>query len=254
VDVGLRDRVVLITGAGGGVGPTLAEAFAREGARVALHHRGSTDRASRAESAAQAIRDAGGQARAVAADLRDADAIAAMLGEVEAHLGQVAVLVNATSAYRTDRFAEIADDAWAGVLDDMLGAAFRVSRAVAPGMVAAGWGRIVNVAARSGLTGVARAAHYAAAKAGIVGLTAAMAKELGPQGILVNAIAPTQILTSRDGTPSIPEEHQAELARTIPVRRIAVPSDLASLAVWLGSAANTYVNGEVISLTGGAQS
>ena len=120
-------------------------------------------------------------------------------------------------------------------------------------MRGAGWGRIVNIAARSGLVGVARAAPYAAAKAGIVGLTASLAKELGPSGILVNAVAPTQILTVKDGVPSIPDERAAEMAKSIPLRRLATPDDLAALVVWLGSGANTYVTGETISLTGGDQ-
>ncbi|OGO57861.1 MAG: hypothetical protein A2Z32_07155 [Chloroflexi bacterium RBG_16_69_14] len=111
----------------------------------------------------------------------------------------------------------------------------------------------VNIAARSGLVGVARAAHYAAAKAGIVGLTASLAKELGPSGILVNAVAPTQILTVKDGVASIPDERAAEMAKSIPLRRLATPDDLAALVVWLGSGANTYVSGETISLTGGDQ-
>ena len=177
-----------------------------------------------------------------------------MVGRIERELGPVAVLVTATSAYRSDRFDELTDEAWSAVVDDMLGATYRTCRAVVPGMESAGWGRIVNVAARSGLTGVARSAHYAAAKAGIIGLTRSLAKELGPKGILVNAIAPTQILTVKDGAPSIPEERQADIAKAIPLRRLATPADLAALAVWLGSAANTYVSGEVVSLTGGAQS
>jgi 3-oxoacyl-[acyl-carrier protein] reductase len=102
--------------------------------------------------------------------------------------------------------------------------------------------------------GVARAAHYAAAKAGIVGLTASLAKELGPSGVLVNAVAPTQILTHKGGEPSIPPERQKSLVKSIPVRRLATPDDLANLVVWLGSAANTYVSGETITLGGGAQS
>ena len=96
-------------------------------------------------------------------------------------------------------------------------------------MESAGWGRIVNVAARSGLVGIARATHYAAAKAAIVGLTASLAKELGPAGILVNAVAPTQILTVKDGVPSIPDDRAAEMAKTIPLRRLATPDDLARL-------------------------
>jgi len=254
VDYGLRDRVVLLTGAGGGTGSALAAGFAAEGASVALNHRGSASSTSRAEAEADRIRAAGGRALAITADLRSSDEISAMVARIEHELGPIAVLVTATSAYRNDRFEELTDEAWSSVVDDMLGAAYRTCRAVIPAMESAGWGRIVNVAARSGLTGVARSAHYAAAKAGIIGLTKSLAKEVGPKGILVNAIAPTQILTVKDGTPSIPEERQADLAKAIPLRRLAEPTDLASLAVWLGSAANTYVSGEVVSLTGGAQS
>jgi NAD(P)-dependent dehydrogenase (short-subunit alcohol dehydrogenase family) len=253
VETGLADRVVLITGAGGGSGDAIAAAFAAEGARVALNHRGSSSSTARAEATAERIRSAGGRALPITADLRSSDAIGSMVATIERELGPVAILVTATSAYRSDSFEELTDEAWSAVVDDMLGAAYRACRAVVPGMEAVGWGRIVNVAARSGLTGVARSSHYAAAKAGIIGLTRSLAKELGPKGILVNAIAPTQILTVKDGTPSIPEERQADMAKSIPLRRLATPDDLAALAVWLGSAANSYVSGEVVSLTGGAQ-
>jgi 3-oxoacyl-[acyl-carrier protein] reductase len=251
MDLGLAGRVVLVTGAGGGAGPTLVEAFAAEGGAVAVHYRSS---AGRAEAAAESIRASGGRALAVAADLSSSDEISAMVATIERELGVIGVLVTATSAYRNDRFAEIDDAAWDSVVDDILGATFQTCRAVVPGMQAAGFGRIVNVAARSGLVGVSRAAHYAAAKAGIIGLTASLAKELGPQGILVNAVAPTQIVTVKDGTPSIPEDRQADMAKSIPVRRVATPVDLAGLVVWLGSAANTYVSGQTITLSGGAQS
>jgi 3-oxoacyl-[acyl-carrier protein] reductase len=251
VDTGLAGRVVLVTGGGGGAGPTIVEAFAAEGAAVAVHYRSS---AGRAEAVAEAVRARGGRAISVAADLGSTEEIASMTARVEAELGSVAVLVTATSAYRNDRFTEIDDEAWSSVVDDLLGATFRTCRAVVPGMQAAGFGRIVNVAARSGLVGVSRAAHYASAKAAIVGLTASLAKELGPQGILVNAVAPTQIVTVKDGTPSIPEDRQADMAKSIPVRRLATPVDLAGLVVWLGSAANTYVSGQTITLSGGAQS
>lgn len=253
MDLGLRDRVVLITGAGGGAGPTVAAAFAAEGARVALNHRNRSASAGRAEAAAAGIVAGGGRAMAVGADLDNPDEVDAMVARVEAELGPVAVLITATSAYRSERFGEITDESWSGVLDDMLGATFRTCRAVVPGMQAAGWGRIVNVSARSGTVGVARSTHYAAAKAGIIGLTASLAKELGPSGILVNAVAPTQILTVKDGEPSIPDERAAEMAKSIPLRRLATPDDLAALVLWLGSDANRYVSGETVSLTGGDQ-
>jgi len=256
VDAGLRDRVVLITGAAGGAGPTVAAAFAAEGAVVVLHQRsaGSPDAPTRAERMATEIVDAGGRAMAVEADLGSSAQVTAMVDRIAGAHGPVAVLVTAASAYRNDAFVDVADEAWASVVDNMLGATFRACRAVAPGMAEAGWGRIVNIAARSGLVGVAKAAHYAAAKAGIIGLTASLAKELGPDGVLVNAVAPTQILTHRDGRPSIPPERQESLTKSIPLRRLATPEDLAALVVWLGSAANTYVSGETITLGGGAQS
>ncbi|MFL5757053.1 MAG: SDR family NAD(P)-dependent oxidoreductase [Chloroflexota bacterium] len=256
MDLGLRDRVVLITGGSGGSGPTLARAFAAEGAAVALHQRRPTARAatpSRAEATAAEIVASGGRAVAVAAELRSTEQIEAMVADVASRLGRVGVLVTATSAYSTDKFAEVKDDTWVSVVDDILGATFRTCRAVVPGLAAAGWGRIVNISARSGLVGASRASHYAAAKAGIVGLTVSLAKELGPSGILVNAVAPVQIRTVKDGVPSIPEERAADLAKKIPLRRVATPDDLASLVVWLGSGANTFVSGETISLTGGDQ-
>ena len=186
-------------------------------------------------------------------DLTSTETVVALVDGLTREHGPVGVLVNATSAYRSDRFTDLDDDTWSEVVDAMLGATFRVTRAVVPGMQQARWGRIVNIAARSGLFGVSRATHYAAAKAGIIGLTRSLAKELGPRGILVNAVAPTQILTHKDGQPSIPDERAAEMAKAIPLRRLATPDDLASLVVWLGSGANTYVTGEVVSLTGGAQ-
>jgi NAD(P)-dependent dehydrogenase (short-subunit alcohol dehydrogenase family) len=256
VDLGLSGRVVLITGSGGGAGPTIARAFAAEGAFVALHQRtpGTSGESSRAEQTAAEIVGGGGRALAVSAELGSTEQVTAMIERVTSDLGPVAVLVTATSAYRNDTIADMTDEAWGSVVDDMLGATFRACRAVIPGMREAGFGRIVTIAARSGLFGASRAAHYAAAKAGIVGLTASLAKELGPSGILVNAVAPTQILTTKDGKPSIPDERAAEMAKSIPLRRIATLDDLAALVLWLGSAANTYVNGETISLTGGAQS
>jgi 3-oxoacyl-[acyl-carrier protein] reductase len=253
VDLGLRDRVVLITGGGGGSGPTIGRAFAAEGAIVALHHRPGSPSEVRATGAAAEIVAGGGRAMAVSAELQASEQIEAMVERVSGELGPIGVLVTATSAFKSERFPEITDASWAAVMGDLLGATFRTCRAVVPAMQAGGWGRIVNIAARSGLFGVARSTHYAAAKAGIVGLTASLAKELGPLGILVNAVAPTQILTVKDGVPSIRDERATEMAKMIPVRRLATPDDLATLVVWLASAANTYVSGEMISLTGGDQ-
>lgn len=250
MDLGLSGKVVLVTGAGGAVGPSLVDAFAAEGASVAVHYRASVDRA---EAAVGAVRDRGGKAIAVQADLGDRDSTDAAVATIERELGYVAVLVTATSAYRSAKLGETSDDDWDTVVDDMLGATFRACRAVVPSMRAGGFGRIVNIAARSGLVGVSRSLHYAAAKAGIVGLTRSLAKECGPDGILVNAIAPVLIQAEKDGKPTIPPEREEAAAKRTPLRRIAKPEDVAAVVVWLGSAANTYVTGEVISLHGGDQ-
>ncbi|MEO6578601.1 MAG: SDR family NAD(P)-dependent oxidoreductase [Candidatus Limnocylindria bacterium] len=252
MDLGLRTRVVLITGAGGGIGPTIATAFAAEGARVVLHVRDASARG-RAHETVDAIRAAGGTAIAVGADLRSAGAVEGMVEQVVSELGAVGVLVNATSAFRTERVTEIDDASWDSMVGDVLGATFRVTRAVVPGMRDAGWGRVVSFASRSGIAGVGRASHYAAAKAGVIGLTASLAKELGPDGILVNAVAPSQILTVRGGEPSIPADRAEKMSKSIPLRRLATPDDVAPLVLWLGSEANTYVTGETISFTGGAR-
>lgn len=250
MDADLAGRVVLVTGGGGGAGPTFCRRFADEGALIAVHYR---DSAARAKAVAAEIEAAGGRATAYRCDLGDGVAIDAMVARIAQELGPVAVAVNSTSNYRMEALTEIDDEDWATVVDDMLGATFRVSRAVAPGMTAGGFGRIVNIASRSGAVGVARAAHYAAAKAGIVGLTRSLAKELGPAGILVNAVAPTTIVTERDGVPSVPPERQATMAKSIPIGRVAVPDDVARVVVWLGSAYNSFVNGEVVTVSGGAR-
>lgn len=252
MDLGLKDRVVLVTGAGGGVGPTLARAFADEGASVAMHVRDAAV-VGRAHETVTSIESTGGRGRVVGADLRSTEAIEAMVSTIADELGAVEVLVNATSAFRGEALDAITDESWTSMLDDMLSATFRVSRAVVPGMVAGRWGRIVSIASKSALAGVARASHYAAAKAGVIGFTSSLAKELGPSGILVNAVAPTQILTVKDGVPSITDERAERMVKSIPVRRLATPDDLAGLVFWLGSGANTYVTGETISFTGGAK-
>jgi NAD(P)-dependent dehydrogenase (short-subunit alcohol dehydrogenase family) len=249
VDAGLDGRVVLVTGAGGGAGPTFCRSFAAEAARVAVHYRESAERA---EAVAAEITAGGGRAATYQCDLGDSGAIDRMVAAIQVQLGPVAVVVNNTSHYRPESLAQIADESWAKVVDDMLGATFRVSRAVAPAMAATRFGRIVNLASRSGAVGIAGAAHYAAAKAGIVGLTRSLAKELGPSGILVNAVAPTTIVTERDGIPSVPAERQATMARQVPLGRLATPDDIARVVVWLGSAYNSFVNGEVVTVSGGA--
>ena len=189
---------------------------------------------------------------AVGADLHSTAQTEAMVERIAVGLGPVSVLVTATSAYRTERLVADFRRVVVEGLGDMLGATFRVCRGVVPGMQEAGWGRIVNVSARSALVGASSASHYAAAKAGIIGLTMSLAKELGPSGILVNAVAP-DVRFSLAGTAFRRSRTTARpiWPRPFPCAGSATADDLAGLVLWLGSAANTYVTGETISLHGG---
>jgi 3-oxoacyl-[acyl-carrier protein] reductase len=147
---------------------------------------------------------------------------------------------------------KLSEAQWSQMLSIVLTGAFHTISLCAPYMRHQQWGRIVNIASRMGLTGAARYAHYTAAKSGLIGLTKALAKELGPDGILVNAVAPTTILTpTMRETMSL--DAQERLAKGIPLGRIATPDDVARVVLFLGSGWNTFVNGEVITVGGGVQ-
>lgn len=250
MDLELADKVVLITGASGGLGRELALAFGRHKASVVVHYYRNAEAA---EVVAQSIADLGGEAVALPADLQNRASLETMLSEVQAEFGGVDVLINNAIAFEGGVvFEQLTAGQWGQMLDVVLTGAFHTIHLCAPYMRHHKWGRIVNIASRMGLMGAARYAHYTAAKAGVIGLTKALAKELGPDGILVNAVAPTTILT-----PTMREkmslDAQVKLAKTIPLGRIATPDDVARVVLFLGSGWNTFVNGEVITVGGGVQ-
>ena len=248
MDLELADKVVLITGASGGLGRELAIEFGRHDARVAVHF---YENAEAAEVVAQSVEAVGGEALTVMADLADRAAVQAMIGEIVVEWGGVDVLVNGAAWFESGVSIEsIAPEHWHRMVETILTGAYHTIGLCAPTMRRRKWGRIVNIASRSGLVGGSQVAHYAAAKAGLIGLTRALAKELGPDGILVNAVAPTRILTPKER-----ERHSGEelerIARHIPLGRIATPEDVARVVLFLGSGWNTYISGEVITVGGG---
>ncbi len=250
MELELADKVVLITGASGGLGRELALAYGRQQACVVVHYR---RHAEAAQVVAQSVEAVGGEAVTLGADLADRASVEAMVNNVKKEWGGVDILVNSASAFEGSVPLETMTAAqWGRMLDVMLTGVFHAISVCAPFMRAHKWGRIVNIAARSGLAGAARQAHYAAAKAGVIGLTRALAKELGPNGILVNAVAPTTILTPAMRE-SMSIEAQERMAKSIPVGHIATPEDIARVVLFLGSGWNTFVNGEVITVGGGAQ-
>jgi NAD(P)-dependent dehydrogenase (short-subunit alcohol dehydrogenase family) len=174
-----------------------------------------------------------------------------MIGQIVAEWGSVDVLVNGAASFESGVPIEsIAPDQWRRMIDATLTGAYHTISLCAPMMRRRKWGRIVNIASRIGLVGSPNRAHYAAAKAGLIGLTRALAKELGPDGILVNAVAPTRILTPKERERRSLDE-QERIARQIPLGRIATPEDVARVVLFLGSGWNTYVTGEVITVGGG---
>lgn len=246
----LAGKVVLICGASGGLGRELALCYGRQQAAVVVHYRRHQDAA---EVVAQSVEAVGGDALTLQADLADRASVEGLVNDIKKEWGGVDVLITCPSAFEGSTSLESLTPAqWNRMLDVMLTGIFHVTSLVTPYMRAQKWGRIVHVAARSGLVGTARQAHYSAAKAGLIGFTRAVAKELGPDGILVNAVAPTIILTPAMRE-SMSIEAQERMAKSIPVGRIATPDDIARVVLFLGSGWNTFVSGEVISVSGGAQ-
>jgi 3-oxoacyl-[acyl-carrier protein] reductase len=250
MDLELADKVVLITGASGGLGRELALAFGRHKACVVVHYYRNAEAA---EVVAQSIEDMGGEALPLPANLQDRASIETLIGEAQTEFGGIDILINNAIAFEGGvAFEQLAQAQWSQMLDTALTGAFHTIGLCASYMRHQKWGRIVNIASRMGMTGAARYAHYTAAKAGLIGLTKALAKELGPDGILVNAVAPTTILTPRMRE-TLSLEAQERLAKNIPLGRIATPEDVARVVLFLGSGWNTFVNGEVITVGGGVQ-
>jgi 3-oxoacyl-[acyl-carrier protein] reductase len=251
MDLELAGKVVLITGASGGLGREMAVDFAREDARVVVHYRSSVEAA---EVVAESIENMGGEAITAQADLTDRSAVQHMLNQIKGEYGGVDVLIHGAVAFEgMGPIEQMTPETWHKMIEVTLTGTYHLVNQIVPYMKQQRWGRIVNIASRTGMVGSAKMAHYSAAKAGLIGLTKALAKELGPSGILVNAIAPTTILTPKERERLTPERQEKIIAQ-IPLGRIATPDDISRVALFLGSGMNTFVNGEVITVGGGAQS
>lgn len=244
--------MALVTGSGQGIGRAIAVRLAARGMQVAVNDLGAAGAAQTAED----IRRSGGTAIAVTADISDPRDVDAVVSSTRAQLGPPSVLVNNAAAMSMVPLADLAIDEWRRVLRTNLDGAFYCLRAVVPDMREAGGGRVVNIASAWGLTGAARASHYAASKAGLLGLTKAAARDLGPDGITVNAIAPAAVDTpqlevdARDAGVSV-EEIRARYATTTAIGRIGTPEDVAAAVAYLVSAPAGCVTGQVLCPDGG---
>lgn len=243
----LAGRVVLVTGSSRGIGAEVAVKAAAAGATVAVHYHRSADGADRTLERIEAAGGAGGRFAADIADPEQAEAL--VLGVVD-RFGRIDALVNNAGLTQVGPFLEIEPAEWDAVLRTDLTAAFHTSRAALPSMLERGSGAIVNVASRLGQMGIAETAAYSAAKAGLIGLTRALAREFGPRGIRVNAVAPGFTITEMTADLADGEEGRRRL-RDMALGRFGTADEVAEAVVFLLSDASSLFLGQTLNPNGG---
>lgn len=243
---GSPTRVALVTGGSRGIGRAVAELLAAQGQAVAVNYVANSDAA---DEVVAAITAAGGSAAAVQADVGDEDAVARMIDEVQERFGPVGVLVNNAGITRDGLIMRMKPVEWDDVIQTNLRSVYLCSRAVMRGMLRARWGRIISLSSVAGVYGNAGQANYSAAKAGIIGFTKALAKEIGSRGITVNAVAPGFIET--DMTTALGEEVTEAAVESITLGRLGSPHEVAAAVGYLASDAASYVTGQTIVVDGG---
>ena len=243
MNIDLSNKVALVTGGSRGIGKAIASHLAGAGAKVALADVVDT---ALIQASADEI---GCGAIAVSANVTNSDDCGAAVSQVEAALGPIDVLVNNAGITRDGFLIRMEEADWTAVLDVNLKGVFNMTKAVVRGMMKRRSGRVVNIASVVGITGNAGQANYSASKAGVIGLTKTLAKELASRGVLVNAVAPGFIDT--DMTKVLPESAREALLKLIPLSRLGSPDDVARAVLFLSSDLAGYITGQVLVVDGG---
>lgn len=241
----LQGRVAIVTGASRGIGAAIARRLAQDGATVACV-------ASRAENASETVAsivDAGASAKAFGCDVGDYSAIERSVGEITEQLGSPTIIVNNAGLTKDALMMRLSEEDWDRVIDVNLKGAFAYIRHAHRAMMKERWGRIVNVTSVVGLHGAAGQTNYSSSKAGLVGLTMSVAKELGSRGVTCNAVAPGFIDT--DMTAGLAQEMKDQAVKMTPVGRLGTPEDIAAVVGFLCSDAAAFVTGQTLTVDGG---
>ena len=242
----LNNSVAIVTGGSRGIGRAIALELARAGAKVVVNYAGHGEKA---EETLSLIQEVGGEALAVQADVSQVEDVERLIQTTLKTYGKIDILVNNAGITRDTLLLRMNETDWDAVLDTNLKGVFLCTKAVSKSMMKQRSGVIINISSVVGITGNAGQANYSAAKAGIIGFTKSIARELGSRGIRVNAVAPGYIST--DMTESLGEEVREQVMTQIPLGRMGQPEDIARTVVFLASPAASYITGQTLAVDGG---
>jgi len=242
----LTGKVALVTGAGRGIGRAIACALAKEGATVLVNYNGSKERAL---EVVEEIKNNGGDAEAVGCDVSDFAACGTMIEEMIAKYSHVDILVNNAGVTKDNLIMRMAEEDYDKVLDINLKGAFNTIRHLSRQFLKQRAGKVINIASVSGVLGNPGQANYSASKAGLIGLTKAVARELAVKGICVNAVAPGFIDTEM--TQAMPEKNRQAAVATVPMQKMGTTDDIANAVVFLAGEKSNYITGQVLCVDGG---